>query len=509
MNHRTPLLLLLGLLASCAQLPDRPELPVGTAPAPATQGVLAERIQPAEASHPGQSGFHLVSHGPEAYTLRAQSARHAVSSLDVQTYIWHADLTGMRLAQAALAAADRGVKVRLLVDDFDARAKNAGFAALDAHPNIEVRLFNPFASRSGGISRAGELGTSFSRLNHRMHNKSWIADNRIALVGGRNLGDEYFGASEGTNFVDLDLAMIGPVVQQVSQNFDRFWNAPSNYPIEVLDPAGVTPEALQKLRPVLQGSLQAIDASPYAQTLAEDEDVQRLIAGDTRMHWTQEWHFVSDDPLKLTIKEKSDRSEVAAILLPAMREAKLRLRVISPYFVPGELGTQLLVDSAAAGVDVNVLTNSLAANDVAAVHGGYSRYREQLLDGGVKLWELKPSGDAVSNFSLKGSTGSSLHTKAMVLDDDRIFVGSYNLDPRSTSLNSEQGLLVRSAVLADELGAIFATQLGGEHAWKVEKLDGKLQWSDGKDSWDRDPEAGASRRFQAWLMRILPVQSQL
>ena len=223
------------------------------------------------------------------------------------------------LAQRALAAADRGVQVRILVDDMDARAKNAGFAALDAHENIEVRIFNPFASRSGTLNRVGELGTSFSRLNHRMHNKSWIADNRIAVVGGRNLGDEYFGASAESNFVDLDLALVGPVVRQVSGSFDRYWNSPSNYPIATISPGAATPEALAKLRTRLQGTPAELAASPYATVLREDPDVQRLVAGDTTLHWTADWTFVSDDPLKLQLQgtdSAMQRSAVLATLTP-------------------------------------------------------------------------------------------------------------------------------------------------------------------------------------------------
>lgn len=509
---RVALSMCLLALAACSSLPERPVLPDAFAPAPASDGELALRTGPAEARHPGQSGFRLLSNGTEAYALRMYSAQVATRSLDIQTYIWHPDLTGKMLAQRALAAADRGVHVRILVDDMDARAKNAGFAALDAHENIEVRIFNPFASRSGTANKLGELGTGYSRLNHRMHNKSWIADNRIAVVGGRNLGDEYFGASAESNFVDLDLALVGPVVRQVSGSFDRYWNAPSNYPIATISPDAVTPEALARLRTLLEGVPAELRASPYASVLREDPDVQRLLTGGTTLHWTAEWRFASDDPLKLHFDDSGtaqDRSAVLATLTPALRAAQHELHLISPYFVPGPQATQSLVTSAIAGTDVRVLTNSLAATDVAAVHGGYSRYREALIDGGVKVWELKPTSDAESRFSLRGSSGSSLHTKAMIIDNRQIFVGSYNLDPRSTSINTEQGVLVASPELAQELERIFQEQLQGSRAWKVQRVDGKLQWSDGTQTFTRDPEASGFRRFQAWLMKLLPVQSQL
>jgi len=227
--------------AGCASLEPRPELPVGTAMPPGLGTKLDDRIADDEAKHPGESGFRLVSEGTEAFALRIGSAAAAGRSIDVQTYIWNNDGTGLALAYTLLAAADRGVKVRLLVDDMDARNKNYGFAALDAHPNIEVRMFNPFRSRAGGLSFILEALGSFSRINRRMHNKTWIADNRIALVGGRNLGNEYFGASEEVNFVDLDFAMVGPIVRDASASFDRYWNSPVAYPLAMLAPEDVSP----------------------------------------------------------------------------------------------------------------------------------------------------------------------------------------------------------------------------------------------------------------------------
>src|SRR5262245_27093670 len=263
----------LATLAACTHLEQRPELPDVVAIPPGTEGQLDVPILEAETQHPGQSAFRLVIEGPEAFVTRVHSARLAARSLDVQTYIWHADLSGMYLARELIAAADRGVRVRLLLDDMDARAKNAGLAALAAHPNIEVRLFNPFASRGGVLHTAAEAVRSFDRVNRRMHNKSWIADNRVALVGGRNLGDEYFGASDEVNFVDLDFAMIGPVVRDISASFDRYWNSPSAYPIEVLDAEAVNAAALEKLRASLAARAHDAEASRYASALASTDAV--------------------------------------------------------------------------------------------------------------------------------------------------------------------------------------------------------------------------------------------
>lgn len=501
---------LLGLLmlASCAPLPPRPDLPDVVSLPPATSGAIADTVMPREARHPGQSGFRLVSTGTEAYALRAYSAMTATQSLDIQTYIWHNDLTGKLMASRALAAADRGVRVRILVDDLDAREKNDGFAALDVHPNIEVRLYNPLVSREGAAGKAAEFSLGFSRLNHRMHNKSWIADGRIALVGGRNLGDEYFDAHEGTNFVDLDFLMAGPVVAEVAANFDRFWNSESNRRIWRLETREYTDAELQALRAVLARAEDELTRSRYARVLREDPRVQDLISGDTTLNWTSEWRFVSDDPMKMQLPE-DQRSAVLEALRPALALAEREVGLISPYFVPGERGSERLAALQASGVRVRILTNSLAATDVAAVHGGYARYREALLRDGVQLWELKPTGSAASEFSLGGSSGSSLHTKAAIIDDRQVFVGSYNLDPRSTSLNTEQGVLATHPALAAELRAIFERELQGPRSWQVTLDQGRLRWNDGTRVLDSEPGAKRSQRVLAWLMKVLPVESQL
>ena len=508
--QRTILALLAAAsLAACAQLEPRPDLPIDSAAPPGSVTRLNGVAVAEEAAHPGKSGFRLVSDGREAFALRWRSAEMAERSIDVQTYIWHADTTGLALAAQTLAAAERGVRVRLLVDDMDARAKNLGFAALDAHPNIDVRLFNPFASRSGKAAFLGEAATSFKRINRRMHNKSWIADNRIALVGGRNLGDEYFGASDATNFDDLDLAMVGDVVRDVSASFDRFWNSPQAYPISVLDPGSVTEENLATLRESLNAATTEARNGWYREALLESDRIRRMLAGEWPLEWTADYAFVSDLPDKVTGAPDEATSEVGRQLFPAMRAATTRLTVISPYFVPGERGTAALVEIAQAGSQVRVLTNSLAANDVAAVHGGYAARREDLLAGGVELFEIKPTGGTQVPLSMRGSSGASLHTKALSIDGERLFVGSYNLDPRSTSLNCEQGVLLGNAVLAGEFEALFATQTAGDRAWTVTLAGDGLSWTDGAQTLDKDPDAGNWRRFQAWFARTFGLESQL
>ena len=505
-------LLALTLLAlnACAQLQPRAELPMELATPTASTTPLDHAFEQAEALHPGESAFRLLIEGTEAFVARMQSARMAVRSVDVQTYIWHADLTGRFLAHQLLESADRGVRVRLLLDDMDARAKSAHFAALSAHPQIEVRVFNPFASRKGTLNLVSEGARNFKRINRRMHNKTWIADNRFAIVGGRNLGDEYFGASDEVNFVDLDFGMIGPVVRDASASFDRYWNSPFAYPLELLDASAADAGSLEKLRKYLARHANETKDSHYARALREDPAIQRLASGESPMQWSGNYRFVADDPLKISMEKRdAHRAAVSAVILPAMRDAKSALDVISPYFVPGDKGSTGLVNTARAGSQVRILTNSLAANDVSAVHGGYSRYRKKLLKGGVQLWELKPLAGEKKDSSMFGSSGASLHTKALSIDHRTLFVGSYNLDPRSTWLNCEQGVLVESPALVTQFRAIFEAQTAGSHAWRVTREAGELRWADDHGVTSKEPQTSFAQRMQAWFARVLRIDAQL
>ena len=500
------------LLAACASAPPpRPALEPASELAPATGTQLDRRAQAALAAHPGQSGFRLVFDGVEAFALRAMSARAAGRSLDVQYYIWHDDRSGRLLARELVTAADRGVRVRVLLDDMDARAKNFAMAGLDAHPNIEVRVFNPLGSREGTAGKMVESAGNLKRINRRMHNKSWIADNQVALVGGRNIGDEYFAASGAVNFFDLDFLMTGPAVQELSRSFDDYWNAPASYPIAVLSPELVNQASLDA---VLARSAEVIARdvqSPYVQSLKESAPVTRVLEGTAALHWASHWQVLVDDPMKaLRHDGEPARSRVLDALRLAMQESASEITLVSPYFVPGKEGSARLVAQRQSGKAVSILTNSLAANDVAAVHGGYSRYRKTLLEGGVELYELKPGAGGSVDKSWFGSSGASLHTKAALFDRRRAFVGSFNLDPRSVSLNCEQGVLVDSPELGRELQAKYEVATSGGFAWHLGRdARGGLTWSDDSGTLDREPRASFSRRLQSWLLRVLPLESQL
>ncbi|HEU4484673.1 MAG TPA: phospholipase D family protein [Povalibacter sp.] len=517
-----PLAALLVLTSACSV--TRP----GIQPAPRSAFVpLAEdapldRVFAAQRSeNPQASGVRLIAQGSDAFVLRALTARAAQRSLDLQYYIWRSDATGRCLAYEALLAADRGVRVRLLLDDMDARSRDGLLMALDQHPNIEIRLFNPFATRSGALRTLAEMFSRGSRLNHRMHNKAWLADGRVAIVGGRNVGDEYFAASKTMNFVDLDVLLAGPAVEDAERSFDEYWNSRSAVPIAHLNRTSRNKRTLADVRTMLAQSMAANAQADYLRQLDDSPTVDELFADRYALTWSTEVHVVADDPRKAIKRAQDINPGVLQSIASSLEHAQHELLLISPYFVPGVGGTDQLRRKALTGTTVSVLTNSLAATDVAAVHGGYSRYRKALLQGGVHLYELKPvpyddgrGEDGTHERMRLGSSKASLHTKAAIVDRERIFVGSFNLDPRSATLNCEMGAWIHDASLAEELAALFQLGASRRRSFSVTlDADQNLLWTDewqGRTRYSHhDPVASWRRRSITWVLRHLPIESQL
>ena len=477
-------------------------------PADRVETVLDREIAPLAAARPGQAGIALVDENLDAFAIRALTARAAGRSLDLQYYIWHHDFTGNLLGHEVLRAADRGVRVRLLLDDMNAHGNDSVLAILDSHPRIEVRLFNPSRSRSGYLGRGTELLLRARSLNRRMHNKIWLADGRIAVVGGRNIGDEYFDAAADVNFMDTDVAMVGSAARQAEEVFDAYWNSASAIPLAALvDPA---PDALDRVRASLDAGLGSDRAGPYLERLRASERVSELLQGRGSVHWTENAMLVSDPPQKAEgAPQRPDW--MTPVLVARVSTARRELKLISPYFVPGHAGLEWLSGMRGRGVEVSILTNSLAANDVLAVHGGYAGYRVPLLRAGIALYELKPHG-AVDT-SLFGSSGASLHTKAYVVDGSHGFIGSFNLDPRSIKLNTEMGLMFDHPGAAAELEALYAKKTSAQTAYRLALEDGRLRWHDDAAqppaTWEREPEAKAWQRAAARVIGWLPLESQL
>ncbi|MBD9379307.1 phospholipase D family protein [Pseudoxanthomonas sp. PXM04] len=477
-------------------------------PIAANATTLDRAIAPLTEAHPDRSGLGLVSDNLDAFAIRALTAQAAGRSLDLQYYIWHDDLTGQLLDRELLRAADRGVRVRLLLDDMNAHGRDSLLVALDQHPNIEVRMFNPSRNRAGFLGRGMEMLLRGVSLNRRMHNKAWIADGRIAVVGGRNIGDEYFDAATDTNFLDLDAALLGPAVRQTEAIFDAFWNSGSVIPLHAL--ARADENALAELRADVDKAQRSRRAAPYLKRVENSPGVRAFVEGQMPLHWPASTQVHSDPPEKG--EGNGGDGWLINRLVPAVSGARERVWLISPYFVPGRDGVTWLAGLRRRGVEVGVLTNSLAATDVTAVHSGYAPYRVPLLREGVKLYELMPRGAQEDN-SLFGSSGASLHTKAFVVDGASGFVGSFNLDPRSVSLNTEMGVFFEDADTAAELAQRYRDKTSPAHSYQLRLADGKLRWDDGSvtppRTWDHEPGVGLWRRGTVKVLEWLPIESQL
>ncbi|MES2017651.1 MAG: phospholipase D family protein [Pseudomonadota bacterium] len=495
-----------SLLIGCAALPPQDGRIASRALAGTDATLIGKAVAPLAAAHPGLSGVHLLADGRDAFAARMMMADKAERSLDVQYYIWRSDSTGTLLFDALRAAGARGVRVRLLLDDNNTAGLDAALALLAAQPNVEVRLFNPYASRSARL--LGML-QDFQRLNRRMHNKSFTVDAQATIVGGRNIGDEYFDAAGDVLFTDLDILAVGPVVAAVEQDFDRYWNSDSAYPVQSLVAAPDADSAAEVRR---QGRLQA--GAPATQAYLADVRASRFVAALTGQTLPLEWAkvaLVSDDPAKAL-----DRAAPASGLvqrLPALLGQPLRqLDLVSPYFVPNQAWSGRFAALPGSGVQVRILTNALEATDVLAVHAGYAKSRQTLLRGGVRLFELKRNWrrpGVARHTGISGSSMSSLHTKAFEVDLERVFVGSFNLDPRSAELNTEMGFVIDSPALAHSMAAVMgATMI--ERAYEVRLTpDGALYWiepgPDGEVRHDVEPGASLWQRGMVKFMSLLPI----
>jgi len=513
-----PLMVILALLMSaCAGLPQRPPLAPETALQDTGDTVLARGMAPRLARHPGQSAFYPLLSGTDALAMRIALARTAQRSLDVQYYIFDADNTGLTLLAEIMAAADRGVRVRVLLDDIHLARQDRALSAVDAHPNVEVRVFNPFASRN---VRLFEYVTDFRRINRRMHNKSLTADSQLTIVGGRNIGDQYYGAAD-TDFTDLDLLAAGPVVPEVSAVFDDFWNSEAVYPLSAMAKPLSGDEAAtqqQKLRTYLDEHAVNMRATPYGQSLLETGIVQLLRDNKLPEYWGQAT-VIADRAAKVLLPPEDDSTHAIPKLVKFMETAQHDLTLISPYFVPPESAMKWLTDMQKRGVQVRILTNSYGATDVSAVHAGYAPKRKALLKAGVILYELKSTAYAEMARQKRhrgpgGSSRASLHAKTYMVDRHELFIGSLNLDPRSARLNTEMGIVVDSKELCDVLAQGVDDALLDAAYQVVLSDDGEsLQWVTREGgvvrTYTSEPDMNGWDKFKQGVLRMLPVEEQL
>jgi len=472
---------------------------------------LGQIIPGIVSQHPqGESGFYPMSDGIDALSTRLLLARRAERTIDAQYYLLSSDVVGFAFIDSLLQAADRGVRVRLLLDDILTKGYDAGMAALDSHPNFEVRIFNPFGART--FRYAGSV-TSVSRINRRMHNKSFTVDNQISIIGGRNIAAEYFGAEETKKFGDLDVMAIGPVVQDVSDMFDSYWNYRAALPpaafAEMPDDLAT---ALRQLRERIDQNRREVQGTPYAE--AVKRSVENYIRRTEELFTWAPYELVYDSPEKSDKKRAAAAASITTPLLKSLQSAEKNLIIISPYFVPRKTGIERLIELKKRGVDITIVTNSLAANNQKTVHGGYAGARKPLLKEGIKIYEVRPDAD-VAGSELVAFSGAraTLHTKAFVVDGKEAFIGSFNFDPRSAKINTELGVIIRSPEIAANMIQNVETKKVTQTYEVFLNDKGKLRWRGLVNGemvvYDKEPRTSWWDRFVVGFYRILPIKGQL
>ncbi|MBU4231806.1 MAG: phospholipase D family protein [Desulfobacterales bacterium] len=511
-------LLLLYLLNGCASIPYDYPRPVSSALYRPEGTSLGKKIQAQAVNHPGASGFYLLPTGIDAFTARALMIDRAEKTLDLQYYIFHDDLMGKFVYNRLMAAADRGVRVRLLLDDWHQTPETDWLlATMASHPNIEVRLFNPFGThRRTFLPRVLRMVFGPQRLRGRMHNKAFIADNSVAIVGGRNIGAEYFGASEEFNFYDVDLMAVGPIARGVSATFDDHWNCVLAMPVSALVSRRPTADDLKSARRDLETQRECLKKSTYWLKVQASELLKRLDAGKVPLVWGQA-EVLSDHPLKCIDPDDSRQTaKMTQKLKGILAAAQSELLMVTPYFVPGQAGMRLLREMRGRNLTIKIITNSFLSSDAPLAQIGYMRYRKDLLRMGVELYEIKPTlvqlqhdqdrrqfgGDfrrlcnsfiqgggsliqrgasriqiGGSSIQYGGSSRGALHAKTFVLDHQTVFVGSFNFDPRSMKLDTQNGIVIHSPELADQAACLFAKGISPTRTYRVTLLgDDDLVW---------------------------------
>jgi putative cardiolipin synthase len=505
------LLLLCSLVIGCATLPTDYEKLPSAAIRDTSETFLGQRSMTQIASQPpGYSGFYFLNDGVEALGARLILARAAESSIDVQYYYVLPDITGYLLFRELIEAANRGVRVRILLDDIETKGYEDLFAVLSTNPNIEIRLSNPFANRS---ARGLNALSDFQRINHRMHNKSITFDNTVTIVGGRNIGAEYFDASSEFNYGDLDVLAVGPVADLVSTEFDIYWNANSSVPVTAFVEPDESAAKKEKLLGRVEAAVVEAKSTPYAAALQMTLGDLLFSKDSSELHWAPA-QVVFDRPYGEVAVDGVEATEVlAGILADAIADTQTELFVVSPYFVPGDSGVAGFRKLRERGVRCVVITNSLASTDVAAVYGGYKKYQKALLEIDVELWEVMAFPEKPGNRRGTSTERRSLHAKTFVADRKLLFVGSFNWDPRSAGINSEMGVLIDSEQLGLTLVEGVESVLSGS-AWQLRLSEkGKVEWigrEDGKQViYSKPPQSSIWRRMEAWFTALDAIEGQL
>ena len=499
---------LICLCTACTTLKPAPAQPVVNALAPASTGVVSEvadRVAARLDDH--DSAYLLLSHNHDALNWRLALVDHATTSIDAQYFMWQDDASGNLLFDRLLKAADRGVRVRLLVDDIWLAADDEAIAAASGHPNLDIKIFNPGFARHA-VAGWLEFLAYFQELNRRMHNKLFVVDGRTAIVGGRNIGDPYFGLSERYNFRDLDVLTMGPVVKEISTAFDEYWNAELAYPGGLLSKR-YSRDSAERLRWELEAEIRESASVLASYTLTPRDWSAEMFAAVPKMH-TGEGHFLQDDPIVVHGEEVKLIDMLTTLAAPSHQE----LLLVSPYYipVPGKLDALARLES--EGVRVKILTASMAANNHTAAHSHYKKYRRRILDTGAELYEFRhdPGPEIRERVDVPPVQANfvSLHTKMLVGDRQRCFIGSLNLDPRALQINTENGLYIESPSLAAEMARKFDVMTHPDHAWQVKMDENRaLYWLSSAGIVHRQPARSFSQRVVDFFFRLLPIEGQL
>jgi putative cardiolipin synthase len=516
------------LLAGCASLPPGSDYPktVSSALAQPEETRIGRQFAAATLEHGGNSGYRLLAVGVDGFLARVQMVNAAERTIDLQYFIFRADETGKLLTESVLRAADRGVRVRVLVDDGETNAGDDQLVALDAHPNIEVRIFNPFAYRgSSKLIRFLEFMFSNARLDYRMHNKLMVVDNAIALIGGRNIGDEYFQVDPEKQVADDDVLAAGPMVRELSGTFDEFWSSAMTIPVRALADESASDAALAKYRKRLSEHRQQLkeDGTDYASRVATGEPLAGIMSGRLPLVWAHA-RLVYDSPEKKLV----DNGRMVGRLMHrpvagAAAAVQSELLMVTPYFIPGAEGMRMFSDLRKRGIRVSILTNSLESATVLIAQSGYMRYRRPLLEDGVEIYEVR---SLLGNARGSGQTTKisrygnySLHAKMFIFDRSSLFIGSMNFDPRSAHLNTEIGLIIDSPELAQQTAARFAAMASPPNSYQLTLLprDGagpaRLVWRTEEDGqaveYAMEPERRDGQRMAVEFLSLLPLDNEL
>ncbi|UPR49828.1 phospholipase D family protein [Vibrio cyclitrophicus] len=500
-------LILVAILGGCSSLPegiDHQAEPY-TSYGPSTLSVLADEYQP-QTSEQATTAVRLQESGWDALAQRLALVESAEHTIDIQYYIWNSDVSGRYLASRLLAAADRGVKVRVMLDDINLNEREGLLSALDAHSNVEIRIFNPTPTRRGFSKWLSFLG-DFSRLNRRMHNKSFTVDGTLSVVGGRNIGDEYFDLSDEINFRDRDVLVMGTVVTTIQTSFIEYWDSRWSYPVDMLGD-DEQPD-LSKIDDITVPQYKNYPALPLNREAAGSLLKEAL----DEMTWVNA-RFAYDRPVPVDSDNTDQPKETAILLGQLASESKQEILLESAYLVfdDGQLGEWQNLNN--EGVEIKALTNSMASNDLVTNHSAYAGRRYDMLEHGIDLFELKPDSKLCEASTQDVSkcapeTAYGLHAKSVVFDRSIASIGSFNFNLRSTYLNTESVLIIENKAIAETLAETIEQAMSEDNSWRLELEDGDVYWYSGEQSWDSEPETGKWERMQSGFLQLLPIEKYL